>query len=341
VKRKTILLIHILFWILYVLVPELPYIFPDRKYPTWLFHYNFTTEVFNIVNFYVVYFVITVSFFQKHRITSSLLIILLIICGFTAVRIWGTRMVSYYISGVEELQSLRFVTIMVELVNSMLFSTFAVLMKFMIDWFSTQKIKTELLEQKQISELALLRNQVNPHFLFNTLNNLYSLVYKKSDQAPSVLMKLSEIMRYMLYDSNADLVPLDKEVSYLKSFIQLQQLRLKADDFIKLTIEGNTQGLMIPPMLLIPFVENAFKHGLKDVISPGIEINLKVTYTALDFEITNYCNLENSQQKDPFQGIGLKNVSRRLQLMYPGRHVLTITPCGEKFRVKLHLDIIC
>ncbi|MHC1707190.1 MAG: sensor histidine kinase [Bacteroidales bacterium] len=337
-KTKTILLIHILFWVLYVLVPELPYIFPDRKYPVWLFHYNITTEISNILNFYVVYFVITVNFFQRHRITSSLLIILIIIAGFSLLRIYGTRLVSYHISGMEELPGIRFVNIMVEVVNSMLFSTFAVLMKFMIDWFSTQKIKSELMAQKQMSELALLRNQINPHFLFNTLNNLYSLVYKKSDEAPSVLMKLSEIMRYMLYDSNEDLVPLEKEISYLKSFIQLQQIRLKTGNFIELETEGNIEGLMIPPMLLIPFVENAFKHGMKEVEPPGIRIKLNVSDKGLDFNIENYCNSGVSHPKDPYQGIGLKNVARRLQLMYPGRHELKIIPCNEKFVVKLHLD---
>lgn len=339
-KKKTILLIHILFWILYVLVPELPYIFPDRKYPMWLFHYNITTEALNIINFYVVYFVITVNFFQRHRITSSLLIILFIVCSFTAIRLWGTRFVSYYISGMEELPAIRFVTMMVEFVNSMLFSTFAVLMKFMIDWFTTQKIKSELLAQKHLSELALLRSQVNPHFLFNTLNNLYSLVYKKSDEAPSVLMKLSEIMRYMLYDSNAEMVPLEKEISYLKSFIELQQIRLKAENFIELEINGNVEGKMIPPMLLIPFIENAFKHGRKDIEPPGIKILINISLTSLDFEIWNYCSNSSMGQKDPYQGIGLRNVARRLQLMYPGKHELRVTPCGDKFQVKLHLETI-
>ncbi|MCX6271402.1 MAG: histidine kinase [Bacteroidetes bacterium] len=339
-NKKTIFLIHILFWILYVLVPELPYIFPDRKYPVWLFHYNITTEILNIVNFYLVYSIITVNLFHRQRITSSLFIVLAIILVYTGVRLLITRAVSMYISGLEELASLRFVTIMVEFVNSMLFSTFAVLMKFMIDWFSTQKIKTELMAQKQNSELALLRTQINPHFLFNTLNNLYSLVYKKSEEAPSVVMKLAEIMRYMLYDANAEKVMLEKEISYLQSFIELQQLRLKTHNFISLDIRGDVNGKLIPPMLLIPFVENAFKHGKKDVTPPGIMISLSVEGNSLEFTISNYCSTNPGSPKDSYQGIGLQNVARRLQLMYPDKHQLTITPCGDKFQVTLHISTL-
>ncbi len=337
-KKKTIFLLHLLFWVLYMLVPELPYIFPDRKYPVWLFHYNITTEILNFINFYLIYFTLTVSAFQKHKLRFVLPYLILFILIFTAFRIWSTRMVSLYISGMEELSPLRFATAMVELVNSLLFTSFALLMNFLIDWFVTQKIKTELIAQKQQSELALLRTQVNPHFLFNTLNNLYSLVYKKSDEAPSVVMKLSEIMRYMLYESNQEKVYLDKEITYLRSFIELQQLRLKVENFIHLEIKGNTEGKLIPPMLLIPFVENAFKHGKKDVEPPGIRILLQVSDDSLDFEVCNYCSDVPEESKNPYQGIGLQNVARRLQLMFPGQHELKVTPCGDRFQVKLHID---
>ncbi|HRY31950.1 MAG TPA: histidine kinase [Bacteroidales bacterium] len=335
--RKTILLIHCCFWILFSLVPELPYIFPDRKYPLWLIHYNITTECLNFMNFYAVYFLITVNHFQRKEYLRIMSILFGIILIFSTLRVFGTRMVSHYISMMEELPGIRFVNVMVEIVNSLLFTTFGILMKFMIDWFSTQKLKAELLAQKQSSELALLRTQINPHFLFNTLNNLYSLVYKKSDVAPSVVMKLSEIMRYMLYDTNAEKVPLDKEINYLRSFIELQQLRIRVDNFIHLEIRGETSDRMIPPMLLIPFVENAFKHGKKDVPAPGISVMIDVDGDTMHFEIWNYCSMPNSSATDPYHGIGLKNVARRLQLMYPGAHELSVAPCGEKFLVKLNI----
>jgi LytS/YehU family sensor histidine kinase len=213
-------------------------------------------------------------------------------------------------------------------------ATYAFLIRFMIDWFDSQKLKDELINQRQSSELALLRSQVNPHFLFNTLNNIYSLVYKKSEEAPAAVMKLSSIMRYMLYDATGDSVPLDKEIDYLKSFIELQKLRITHEGFVALTVEGETDNRTIAPMLLIPFVENAFKHGGKNH-TPGISIHLEVNQGQILFEISNYMKKNQFAQKDEVGGIGLQNTKRRLELLYPSKHNLRIEEDGEKFHVKL------
>jgi len=146
-------------------------------------------------------------------------------------------------------------------VLSSYFFIYSLLIRLAINWYENQKLQADFINQKQISELALLRSQVNPHFFFNTLNNIYSLVYQKSDDAPEAVMKLSSIMRYMLYDATTDKVLLEKEIEYLKSFIELEKLRLRNKDFVSLTINGSSEGLTIAPMILIPFVENAFKHA--------------------------------------------------------------------------------
>jgi LytS/YehU family sensor histidine kinase len=219
-----------------------------------------------------------------------------------------------------------------------IFGIYAILINFTLRLFETQKLKADLINQNQASELALLRSQINPHFLFNTLNNIYSLVYKKSDDAPQAIMKLSSIMRYTLYDSNTDRVLLEKEVEYLKSFIELQQLRLKTENFVEFNIIGSLEGKMIAPMVFISFVENAFKHGSKKVQSPCIIINLSVDEYKTLFEVINYSKATDIINKDIAGGIGLQNIKRRLELLYKEKYKLEINNQDEKFIVKLEID---
>jgi LytS/YehU family sensor histidine kinase len=193
--------------------------------------------------------------------------------------------------------------------------------------------------ERQSGELALLRSQINPHFLFNTLNNIYSLVYKKSEDAPEAVMKMSSIMRYMLYDATTDKVLLEKEIEYLKSFIELEKLRLRHKDFVDLNISGNVEGHTIAPMLLIPFVENAFKHGSRNVSTSGIKINLSVEPDQIRFVVRNYLRKNTIINEDQVGGIGLSNIRRRLNLLYPGKHQLEISSREDLFNVQLILWI--
>jgi LytS/YehU family sensor histidine kinase len=218
---------------------------------------------------------------------------------------------------------------------SVISGAYAILIKFAIDWFDTQKLKAEMVNQAQTSELALLRSQVNPHFLFNTLNNIYSLVCKKSPDAPDAIMKLSSIMRYMLYDANTDFVSLEKEIEYLESFIELQKLRIRHMDFVELLIEGEVHNKTIPPMLLIPFVENAFKHGSKTGPLPGIRIHMVVDPHQLLFVVTNHLKKNLPGAKNTFVGIGLQNINRRLEILYPGKYSLETTHDNDLYKVKL------
>ena len=229
-------------------------------------------------------------------------------------------------------------TISWEVRASLVFSLYAFFTRFTLDWFQNQKQKADLINQNQASELALLRSQINPHFLFNTLNNIYSLVYKKSNEAPEAVMKLSSIMRYTLYDSNTDKVLLEKEVEYLKSFIELQQLRLKKENFVDFRINGNINNYTITPMLFIPFVENAFKHGNKNTPSPGIVITLIVEGEKIIFEVMNYLRTGRAVNKDTVGGIGLQNIKRRLDLLYKDKHKLDINTRDERFIVKLEIS---
>ncbi len=202
-------------------------------------------------------------------------------------------------------------------------------------YFKNQQIKTELENKNKSSELALLRSQLNPHFLFNTLNNIDSLIVSNPEKASDAIIKLSEIMRFTLYDADNDRVTLEKEISFLENFIALQQLRLKNPFFVNFDIDGKCTGKSIAPMLFIPFVENAFKHGLKSVVAPGIEIKLKCEYQTIIFEVSNHFSSLEDQNKDETSGIGLVNTEKRLALLYPEKHKLTITKKEGIFKVVL------
>ncbi|MBN1198869.1 MAG: histidine kinase [Bacteroidales bacterium] len=335
-SKRYIILLHISFWILFALVPELPMIFPDRKYPLYYYYYTFSSQILNVLNFYLVYFLVSIDVLNTRRIIGNFLKILGAISFFICLRLVMMVVVYVYLAGFDYQEvTIRFYHIVLETYYSISFTLMAVLIKFMIDWFNTQKQKSELLARTKTSELALLRNQINPHFLFNTLNNLYSLVYKKSDEAPSMVMKLSDIMRYMLYDSNSDKVMLEKEIEYLESFIELNALRMKEVRFVEFDVGGDILNKMIPPMLLVPFVENAFKHGRKNYKLPGITIQLMVTGNRLNFDIRNYLPSGTAINKDQQGGIGLGNVRKRLDMIYQQNYSLDIEQNEDEFHVRL------
>jgi len=202
-------------------------------------------------------------------------------------------------------------------------------------WMMGERHKQDLENEKLISELGFLKSQINPHFLFNTLNNICSLARKKSDETENALIKLSEIMRYMIDESKEDKVLLSKEIEYLNNYIELQRLRLSGKVKIEFTITGDPTTKMIDPLLLIPFVENAFKHGISYREEPLISISLKIHDSGLDFHIENTVFRSNGDRLPDEPGIGLRNVRRRLDLLYPEKHDLRITEDGEKFRVDL------
>ena len=210
--------------------------------------------------------------------------------------------------------------------------------KFVKDTLVNQQLQKEREQHYLETELKFLRTQIQPHFFFNTLNNIYSLTLKKSDQAPEIILKLSDLMSYMLYESTAPLVPLSKEIDYLRNYLDVEQLRFGNRLTISFTIEGLTAGIQIPPMILILFLENSFKHGVKNNISDiALTIRLRVEADYLVFHVENPVTEE---EKDPHaKGIGLKNVRRRLELLYGDRHTLDIREEGKRFIVTLKMPL--
>ena len=206
-------------------------------------------------------------------------------------------------------------------------------------WYGMQIKSQELSREKSETELAHLRSQLNPHFLFNTLNNIDSLVLKNPTKGSEALILLSDILRYAVYETQKDRVLLTQEIEYLENYIWLQKIRLSQPDKISLEKSGITQSAEIAPMLLIPIVENAFKHGDKEADSPGISIRINVEENILEFEVIN--GIRSKSPKDPeiIGGIGLKNLQRRMELQYPNKHEFHTSSHKNKYTALLKLQL--
>lgn len=192
--------------------------------------------------------------------------------------------------------------------------------RLLSDYLTDEQLRKESENERLKSELGFLRSQISPHFMFNVMNSIVALSRKKSDLVEPVVLKLSELMRYMLYESADNKVLLSQEIKYLKSYVELQKLRFGEDIRINLHLE-EAEGIFIEPMLLIPFVENAFKHGTGTIGIPEIDIQLHTKGDKLIFEVKNPIG---QATKDPYSGIGLPNVQRRLSLLYPENYTLNI-----------------
>ena len=215
-------------------------------------------------------------------------------------------------------------------------SSYGLLLEFLEQDSNKEERKNEQLK----SELSFLRSQISPHFIFNILNSIVYLIRTKaSEQAEDVTMRLSSLMRYMLYDSDQTMVPLTNELAYLENYIDLQKMRFDGNVAFDFQVKGDGQGQMIEPMLLIPFVENAVKHGVGLVEKPFIKVQLESNEQRLHFQVKNKKGKEEQVFKDPSSGIGLKNVKRRLELLYPNKHTLEIKDDELNFSVDLTLEL--
>ncbi len=209
----------------------------------------------------------------------------------------------------------------------------------LINYFIKQEnLKKEEFEERKKSEVSFLRSQISPHFIFNTLNSIVYLIRSKSPNAEDVTIKLSEIMQFMLYNSNENFIPLEKELKYLNNYIELQKIRFGEDIHIDYSQKGEPFGLVIEPMLIIPFVENAFKHGTGALIEPYIGIEIEILNKILKLKVKNKHEVNKETNGDK-HGIGLVNVKRRLDLLYPKKHLLKIESNDEFYLVDLEITL--
>jgi two-component system LytT family sensor kinase len=211
-------------------------------------------------------------------------------------------------------------------------------LKLSLDWYGQQLFIQRITVEKLNAEVDFLRAQVNPHFLFNILNNLYALTLKKSELAPDVVLKLSAMMEYMLYDSNDEKVFLEKELSYLNNYIELERLRFSGEANITLIMDPVTGGQKIAPLLLLPLMENAFKHGLSKQAENGwLKVNIGLAGSTLTVLIENTKPASVIPQSKG--GIGLTNLQKRLELLYPGRYQLELENHTNNFKTRLVIKL--
>jgi LytS/YehU family sensor histidine kinase len=294
------------------------------------------TLLFIAVSVYINLLWLLPEFFNKRRFFL-----------FTLLEIFNVFLfigLNYFVSMAFEEKHPNFLNeVVAEFILVLVFLVISTLIKFTRDSIALQdadlKIK-EIEREKVESELRILKAQINPHFFFNTLNSVYSLSLDKSEKAPELILRLSELMRYILYETKEDYVPMESQLEFLKNYIYLQKMRNDENLDINVDIKGDHPEIKIAPLLFIPFIENAFKHVAKDRNKPSF-IRIAFDLTSPDkmiFSATN-SKFESSSQKLPIkEGIGLENVKKQLNLLYPSKHELKISDSGEVYTVELSLQ---
>lgn len=203
-------------------------------------------------------------------------------------------------------------------------------------WFKLQEIEKERTE----TELKALRSQINPHFLFNSLNSIYSLARKKSPVVPDKIVQLSDLMRHIIYESDADYIPMEKEIEMVQNYIELQNLRTVSSEKINLEVIGDVKHKKIAPLIFLPFVENSFKHGLKSGAKNAfVDIRIELNRLDLFFKVKNAKGETSALADRKYTGIGIQNVKKRLELLYPDKHKLEITEDEKTFSVFLKIQL--
>ncbi len=280
-------------------------------------------------------------FILKRKYVSYLISFTLTLCVFYIVR---TELIYYFINenvwpeSNTPQKAYSFNHIIIVFLTGIYDVALVTTIKLTADWVFEKK-RTEQLQKAQFrSELNFLKAQIQPHFFFNTLNNLYALAVEKSDKAPEVILKLSEIMQYILYEVKEPKISLLKEINYIYSYLELEKLRFGNAVKSELNINGNIDDVIVPPLLFLPFIENCFKHGAKDNEDLKVNIVFKKNENGILFCVENtFATLANVDVK---HGIGIENVKRRLQLLYPNEFILKTNIVENKYVVELTIPVV-
>jgi two-component system LytT family sensor kinase len=206
--------------------------------------------------------------------------------------------------------------------------------KGFISWYGDIKLKEELQQKNYEAELALIKSRLSPHFLFNTINNIDILIEKDAPKASAYLNKLSDIMRFMLYESRTEKISIENELEYIGKYIELQKIRTANPDYVQYTVKMETKDVKIEPLLFIPFIENAFKHGESRKENSSIVIDFRIEKDTIYFECKN-SYASNFALRNEYGGLGNDLIAKRLELLYPNRHQLEITDSNNLYTVKL------
>ncbi|MHA8098391.1 sensor histidine kinase [Aquirufa aurantiipilula] len=338
------ILLHVIFWACFLALPYWMRPSPNTTDPQALQRYNSWTYFFvafafsNIPFFYLNTEILIPKILKKKGIVLYLILLSIAIPGM----IWVYYELQEFIIISDHVKGrgggFRRGPFMGTIFQLLFIIAIGVSYRFLSDNLKEKEIQKEEENERLKSELSFLRSQISPHFMFNVLNSIVSLSRRKPEMVESVVIKLSELMRYMIYETTDAKVAISKEMVYLENYIELQKIRFGNDIEITFNHKLADTPNSIEPMLLIPFVENAFKHGVGMVMNPIIEITLLDDREKLYFGVKNKVSSQISEKKDDSSGIGLTNVKRRLELLYPNEHQLKITEDGEYYQIELEIQ---
>lgn len=343
IQRNRILLVHISFWLVYISFNLFRLSSIKGGEIPWSTRLVFTgtAVVFNLAIAYLNYFLILPRFLENRRFGRYLLELIAPLFVLVVLRVIVIR---FYVDGYSHQEGYFYSAVYIAQVAADMFVIlfFVGMLRFAVDLFELEARRKEIENQNLSSELRFLKAQINPHFLFNTLNNLYYLAYSKSEHTTEVIEKLSQMMRYMIYDTNLPQVPLDKEIEYMRNYISIERLRLNNEIPIEFRVEGDTFDIRVAPLVFITFLENAFKHGVSNNTPDSwIKTLIRVNGKEIDYLVENSIVNGSKEKKneETQNGIGLQNLRRRLELSYPDRHQLEISQRDKVFEVHLHLSL--
>lgn len=345
-KKPVIILLHIGYWSLYVLlIASFVMVMGNGTRPmsfSLLGKLFFSTPISivtilpGVLGFYIFYSVLFSQFLNRRKLIALFTwgILAVISCGSLPIFIlslplhnkWGVTS-----DWTERIAMIIFLSILA-LINGII----GLVMKGFISWYSDIRLKEELKRKNYEVELALIKSQINPHFLFNTINNIDVLIEKDPQKASTYLNTLSDIMRFMLYETKSDQIPLSKELMYIEKYIELQRIRTSNPDYVRYEMKGDSGNTMIEPMLFIPFIENAFTHAEHKKTENAVRIEFDIQKNSIQFRCENkYPEAKNA--KADYSGLGNKLIEKRLRLLYPDTHELRVVTEDGFYKVLLIL----
>lgn len=330
-------IVHFLYWLLITafFIYEKKYLIYKAGLPSFISCVAFRVGLLMLVAYINLNYLLP-RFLLKGRYLLYVSGVLLSIAGYLVLQALFDVFLYGYVLGPMRSNRL-WETISYNFFSTLWYIGLVVAVKLSIDWFEQKRLLGKTAVEKLQAEVNYLRAQLNPHFLFNVLNNLYGLTLKKSDDAPDMVLKLSEMMEYMLYQTEADQVPLDNEIQYLRNYIELEKVRYGNHAEFVFEVNGDTGQHMIAPLLLLPLVENAFKHGVsKSAHKAWLHCSINCEATVLNVHVEN--NKQQPTSKARNGGIGLVNLQQRLNLLYPGHHTIQIKNEADRFSVFLTLN---
>ena len=331
IKNRIQIVVHISIWILLYGLSFYPILNDARPIPSDVF----PKLIVIIVLFYFNYFYLVPAYLLRNNVLIYLLVslVLLVVSVLVLNHFYQPKFPTNDFIHMQPPTDFGYMWVYRSFISLGIPYVISAILRMYVEWKHNENLRQSVEKENIKSELQFLKAQLNPHFLFNTLNTIYALSVKKSPDTSEAIVDLSELMRYMLYEADKDLVPLNKEIDYIKSYIQLQRLRLADSENVSLKITGEDRGRAVPPLLFISFIENAFKYGTDYKGKTFVKINLDVTDESVFLNVKNKIGIFKEPTSN--SGIGLENIRNQLELIYPALHKLEVKNDGGNYEVSL------